>query len=531
MQYKNQNLLGFTEGIKQNFFKDINAGFSVFLLALPLSLGIAKASEFPAIMGLTTAIIGGLMGAFITGSPLTIKGPAAGLIVILVGAVTDFGGGEQGWQLACGAIVVASSIQLLFGLFKMGKYTDIFPLSAVHGMLAAIGIIIILKQIPILLGENPQLMKGLTPFGLMAHVPDFLSRFDPRAALIGFISLIIMLFWSKAKIPYLSLLPAPLVVLLFAVPAELIMDFSHTEPAFTLLHIGNFLGSLHYHADFSGISQTGTFIKYVLMFALVGSLEALLTVKAVDMLDPQRRKSDSNKELIALGIGNIFAGLLGGLPMISEVARSTANINAGARTRWSNVFHGLWILLFVLLGSQVLELIPNCALAAMLISVGIKLAHPREFMHMFHIGKEQLAIFIVTIFFTLYEDLLVGIFAGIALEMIFHLAHGVQFKNFFSTVVSVSFHEGHYIVKLGGSAVFTNYLRLKDKLNAIPPANRVTLDVTEVNMIDHSVMTNIRRFEQEYVSNGGQLDIVGLESLKPLSEHTLATLKKPQVKK
>lgn len=514
------------QGLKQNFFQDFNAGFSVFLLALPLSLGIAKASEFPAIMGLTTAIIGGIIGGLLGGSYLTIKGPAAGLIVILVGAVTDFGGGQTGWHMACGAIVVASLIQILFGVFKLGKYTEIFPLSAVHGMLAAIGIIIILKQVPILLGENPQVMKGMTPFDLIAHIPQFLSGFDLRATIIGVISLIIMLFWNTFNIPFVSKLPAPLIVLIFAIPAELIMDFSHTEPEFTLLHIGNFLNSIKYNADFSGLQQSGTFIRYVIMFALVGSLEALLTVKAIDMMDPYQRKSDTNKELVAIGVGNTFAGLLGGLPMISEVARSTANVNAGARTRWANIFHGLCILLFVLFASQFLELIPNCALAAMLISVGIKLAHPKEFAHMLEIGKEQLAIFLTTIFFTLYEDLLVGILAGMALEMTLHLAHGVAFKHFFSTPVSVSFHDGHYILKLEGAAVFTNFIRLKDKLDAIPPANKITLDVSSVQMIDHSALSNIKIFEKKYKENGGQFEILGLDNLKQLSNHELSTIKK-----
>ena len=513
------------KGLKQNFRADISAGFIVFLLALPLSLGIAKASEFPAIMGLVTAIIGGLFAGLISGSPLTIKGPAAGLIVILVGAVTDFGGGEQGWHLACGAIVMASVVQIILGLLKLGKYTDVFPLSAIHGMLAAIGIIIILKQIPILLGENPIMMKGLTPFELIQNLPTFLSNFDTRASLIGIVSLLIMLFWSSLKIPIVSKIPAPLVVILIAIPAELWMDFSHTEPEFTLLHIGNFKNAIHWNADFSGIFQTGIFIKYVAMFAIVGSLESLLTVKAIDMIDAHKRKSNANKDLIAIGVGNLFAGLMGGLPMISEVARSSANVHSGAQTRWANVFHGLFILLFVLFASQFLELIPNCALAAMLISVGIKLAHPKEFAHVYHIGKDQLAIFLVTIFFTLYEDLLVGILAGITLKMSFHVFNGVPIRNFFTTPVSVSFIEGHYILKLQGSAVFTNYLRLKDKLDAIPPHLKVTIDASEVQLIDHNTLSALESFEGEYTRGGGQLEIIGLENLKPLSHHKHATRK------
>lgn len=512
-------------GLRENFSSDLTAGFILFLLALPLSIGIAKASDFPAVMGLVTAIIGGIIGGLMSGSPLTIKGPAAGLIVIVVGAVADFGGGELGWHLACGAIVVASIIQILFGVFKMGKYTDVFPLSAVHGMLAAIGIIIILKQIPILMGVNPTMMKGMSPLTLLSNIPNFVSHFDLHATIIGIICLLIMLFWNTITSKFLNKIPASLIVLLFAIPAELYFDFQHTEPSYTLLHIGNIADAAKINADFSGMHHMGIFIKYVVMFALVGSLEALLTVKAVDMMDTYKRKSNTNKDLIALGIGNIFAGLLGGLPMISEVARSSANVNNGAKTRWANVFHGIFILLFVLFASHYLELIPNAALAAMLISVGIKLAHPKEFAHVYHIGKEQLVIFLITVFFTLYEDLLVGIFAGMLLKMIFHIMNGVPIKNFFTTPVEVSFNDGHYLLKLQGAAVFTNYLRLKDKLDAIPPGNKVTIDASEVKLIDHNTLSALSAFEKEYRQDGGEYELIGLDNLKPLSGHQLASRK------
>jgi MFS superfamily sulfate permease-like transporter len=319
-------------GLQQNFVEDATSGFIVFLLALPLSLGIAKASDFPPIMGLVTAIIGGLLVSFLAGSKLTIKGPAAGLIVIVAGAVADFGGGEQGWHLALGAIVVAGVVQVLFGVFKLGKLADLFPLSAIHGMLAAIGLIIIAKQIPVLLDVNPALTKGKGPIELLTNIPQFLLNLDPKATLIGILSLWVMTSWHRSA-GFLKKIPASLVVLMLAIPAELIMDFQHTEPAYALVHIGNLMENIKYNVDFSGIFQPGIFVKYVIMFALVGTLESLLTVKAVDMLDPYKRKSDTNKDLIAIGAGNILAGVLGGLPMISEVARSSNNVSNGAKTR------------------------------------------------------------------------------------------------------------------------------------------------------------------------------------------------------
>ncbi|MFM2250964.1 MAG: hypothetical protein RLZZ358_1891 [Bacteroidota bacterium] len=512
-------------GLKENFAADATAGFVVFLLAMPLSLGIAKASDFPPIMGLVTAIIGGILVSVISGSRLTIKGPAAGLIVVVAGAVAAFGGGETGWKLALGAMVVAGLVQVLFGLFKFGKLVDVFPLSAIHGMLAAIGIIIIVKQIPVFLAVNPDLFKGLSTVEMITAIPTFFLNLDPKAALIGVCSLAIMMGWPFLKGYKLGKVPAPLMVLLVAIPAQLAMDFAQTAPSYTLLKIGNLMDSLALNADFSGVFQTGVFIKYVIMFALVGSLESLLTVKAIDLADPYRRKSNTNKDLIAVGVGNTVSAFLGGLPMISEVARSSANVNQGAKTRWANFFHGVFLLVFVLVATPVIEMIPNAALAAMLISVGIKLAHPKEFIHTFQIGKEQLAIFLITIVFTLVEDLLVGIAAGVVLKMILHLAQGTPISSFFKAPTVVSFNDNKYLVEIDKAAIFSNYLGIKRKLEEIPAGFQVTIDLKNTKLVDHSVMENLHRFQQDYEENGGTVKIIGLEKHTPVSAHPLASRK------
>jgi MFS superfamily sulfate permease-like transporter len=512
-------------GLKENFIADATAGFVVFLLAMPLSLGRAKASDFPPVMGLVTAIIGGILVSLISGSRLTIKGPAAGLIVVVAGAVAAFGGGEMGWKLALGAMVVAGLVQVLFGLFKFGKLVDIFPLSAIHGMLAAIGIIIIVKQIPVFLDVNPELYKGMSTVTMITSIPTFLVNFDPRATMIGVYSLAIMLGWPYLKDFTLGKIPAPLMVLIVAIPSELAMDFAHTEPPYALLHIGNLVDSLSLNADFSGVFQTGVFIKYVIMFALVGSLESLLTVKAIDLVDPYRRKSNTNQDLIAVGVGNTASALLGGLPMISEVARSSANVNQGAKTRWSNFFHGVFLLGFVLVATPVIEMIPNAALAAMLITVGIKLAHPKEFINTFRIGKEQLAIFLITIAFTLVEDLLVGIAAGVVLKMILHLINGTPISSFFKAPTQVSFNNNQYLIEIDKAAIFSNYLGIKRKLEEIPAGFQVTIDLKNTKLVDHSVMENLHQFEHEYTENGGTVQIIGLENHKPVSAHALAARK------
>jgi len=513
-------------GLKENFSSDAISGFIVFLLALPLSLGIAKASDFPPLMGLVTAIIGGIVVSFFAGSRLTIKGPAAGLIVIVVSAVAEFGGGEIGWHLALGAMVAAGLIQILFGIFKLGRLVDFFPLSAVHGMLAAIGMIIILKQIPVLLAVDPALVKGKSPFGLLLAIPAFIQNFNPKAAIIGFVSLGIMLGWNQIKGGILRKIPASLVVLLFAIPAAFLLRFNTTEPKYILVHLGSLAESLHINVDFSGIHQTGTFIKFVIMFALIGTLESLLTVKAIDIMDPLKQKSDANKDLIAIGIGNTFAAILGGLPMISEVARSSANVANGAKTRWSNFFHGFFLLVFLLLAAPVLELIPNAALAAMLITVGIKLAHPKEFFHIFQIGKEQLAIFLITIFFTLYEDLLVGIGVGILLKILMHLYNGAPLRSLFTAQASVSFNETDYILTVEKAAIFTNFLGIKSRLEAIPLQMNVTIDFSKTTLVDHSVLENIHLFELDYIASGGTIRLIGLENHLPFSDHKMASRKK-----
>lgn len=514
------------QGFKEHLTSDILSGFSVSLLAIPLSLGIAKASDFPPLMGLITAIIGGMIVSLIAGSRLTIKGPAAGLIVIVVGAVAEFGGGEIGWHLALGAMVISGIIQILFGVFKLGKLTDIFPLSAVHGMLAAIGLIIIAKQVPVLLDINPAWTKGKEPLELFREFPHFMANLDPKATFIGLISLVIMMGWPYLKHTTLKKIPAPLVVLLIAVPAELILEFQHTEPTYALVHIGNLVENIKINVDFGGFSQMGVFIKYVVMFALVGSLESLLTVKAIDMMDPMRIKSNSNKDLIAVGVGNVISAILGGLPMISEVARSSSNVNNGAATRWANFFHGLFILIFVILGSSLIELIPNTALAAMLITVGIRLAHPKEFMHTLHIGKEQLLIFCITIIFTLATDLLIGIGAGMLTEIIINIVNGKPLNVIFKTPTEVSFTEDKYLVKISKAAVFTNFLGIKRKLESIPPGMEVEIDLEDTLLVDHSVMQNLHHFQYDYESHGGVVNILGLDNHRPVSNHKAAARKK-----
>lgn len=513
------------KGLKQNWRSDVVSGFLVFLLALPLSLGIAKASEFPPAMGVLTAMIGGLFVSLFAGSRLTIKGPAAGLITICAGAVVEFGGGAEGWHLALGAIFVAAVLQMLFGFLRFGALSDFFPHSVVHGMLAAIGLIIFAKQIHVLLGIDPATLKGLELVELFGRIPSSIMHADSHVALVGVVSLAIIFGMPLLKIPGLKKVPAPMLVLLVAVPMALIMDFRHTEPVFDMVTIGSFWSNVGLNVDFSLIG-TAVFWKYVLMFLFIGSLESLLTVKAVDGLDPWKRASNFNRDLVAVGAGNALSGLLGGLPMISEVARSSANVSFGARSRWSNFFHGLCLFIAMLLFIPVIEMIPNAALAALLIAVGYRLASPHEFFKVYRIGAEQLVIFVVTVLVTLSTDLLIGVGAGIATELAFNLVHRVPFGNFFKARYARSRQAGEQRIKVRGAAIFSNLLGFKKLFSQIDRSTRVTLDFSEAHLVDHTFMEFLSHLREEFEHAGGVLTVTGFERFKPFSDHPLAARKR-----
>jgi MFS superfamily sulfate permease-like transporter len=515
-------------GLKENWRIDAVAGFLVFLLALPLSLGIAKASGFPAAMGVLTAMVGGMFVSFFAGSALTIKGPAAGLITICAGAVAELGAlnieGNTGVQLACGAIVVMAVIQIIFGFLKFGSLSDFFPPSAVHGMLAAIGLIIFSKQIHVLLGIDPATLKGLEPIELYELIPHSFINADPRVAAVGIVSLVIIFGMPLIKSKFIKKIPAPMVVLVVTIPMALIMDFRHTEPAFDLVSIGNFWENIKFNASFAAIG-TGVFWKYVIMFLFINSLESLLTVKAVDGLDPYKRESNTNKDLTALGAGNVLSGLLGGLPMISEVARSSANVTFGGRTRWANFFHGLFLLIAMLLFIPVIEMIPNSALAALLIAVGYRLASPKEFFKTYKIGVEQLAIFVITIAVTISTDLLLGVGAGILAKFIFHIINGAPIKSLFKAHYEISQSENEYFISVKDSAIFSNLIGFKNLFKRVAPGKKVTLNFADARIVDHSFMEQLHHFEEEYQHNGGTVSVIGFEQFEPLSSHPLAARK------
>jgi MFS superfamily sulfate permease-like transporter len=516
---------------------DIVSGFLVFLIAMPLCLGIAMASGFPPVAGILTAVVGGVLSTWLGSARLTIKGPAAGLIAIAIGAVQELGGGDMklGYRRALATITLAAVMQILFALLRSGKLGDFFPSSVVHGMLAAIGVIIFSKQVHTLLGVTPQ---AKAPFALLAEIPQSLGRMNPEIALIGLISLVLIfghLVLSK-RIAVLKRVPAPLLVLLAAVPMGLSFDLDHEHtftwsqsvytvgPSFLVNLPGNLLSAITF-PDFSAVFSAVS-LKYIAMFALVGSIESLLSAKAVDMLDPQKRRSDLDKDLLATGVGNLICGIFGGLPMISEIVRSSANINYGAKSRLSNFFHGLFLLLFVAFAPMLIHRIPLAALAAMLIFTGVRLASPSEFVKTFRIGAEQLAIFTFTLVVTLATDLLVGVAAGIALKTVVHVVNGAPPRSLFKPEIETLQSGDRVVLRVRHAAVFTNYLIIKRYLVQQDSAKHVELDLSHARLVDHTTMERLHELEHEFSQQGRHFRILGLEQHRGLSEHPLAARKK-----
>ena len=497
------------------------------------------ASGFPPVAGILTAVIGGLVATWFGSARLTIKGPAAGLIVIALGAVTDLGHGDValGYRRALAVGVVAAVVQIVFALVKAGRLGEVFPTHVVHGMLAAIGVIIFSKQAHTMLGVAPH---SKSPLGLLAELPHSIAHLNPEIALVGVLSLG-LLFGHLAlsqKIAWLKKVPAQLVVLLIAIPLGRFFDLEHPHtytlsvthqaysigPGFLVNLPASIVSSLG-RPDFSA-AFTGDFVKYVVMFALVGSLESLLSARAVDVLDPQRRRSDLDKDLLATGAGNLVSSILGGLPMISEIVRSSANIGYGARTKMSNFFHGAFLLAFVLLAPGLIHSIPLATLAAMLVFTGVRLASPKEFAHAFKVGPEQLVVFLTTLIVTLATDLLLGVGAGILTKIILQVAMGVRPMDLGRPQIETATELETPVLHVRGAATFLGLPGLLKGLRALSHAKTAVVELTHTAFVDHTTMERLHEVVGEWRREGRTLELRGLDQHRGLSAHPLAARRK-----
>ncbi|MFK8059976.1 MAG: SulP family inorganic anion transporter [Polaribacter sp.] len=518
--------------------KNLFSGFVVSLIALPLGLGLALASGAPPISGIIAAIVGGIVVAIIGGSNVTITGPGNGLVVVILTAITTLGAGDmqQGFLYTLAAIVISGIIMIILGFLRMGSLGDFFPASAIQGMLAAIGIGIFAKQIHVMLGNLDA--KG-SIIELLIQVPkgiinliktDNSSMF--YAGLVGIVSLLIMVFYSKIRNRYFQLIPAPMWIVVLSVGMyyyfDLVSVSKYPIDKKLLINLPNDILSNFAFPDFSIIYQID-FISAVIAITLIASIESLLSIKAVDKLDPLNRRSNVNKDIRALGLATVISGFLGGLNVVTVIARSSVNVNNKATNRSANFFHALFLVAFILLFATELRKIPLSALAAILVFTGYKLASPENIKKVLNIGSEQLIIFLITLLTTIATSLITGIIIGILVTFIIHIIINKDFmlfvKNILKPNVLMFKQDNKYYVSVKNFSSFLNYTKLKSKLDQIPENEEAIIDFSLCDFVDHSVMENMSNYAASFTRKGGHFEVIGLDDSKSGSEHPFALRK------
>lgn len=513
------------------------AGFLVFLIALPLCLAIANASYFPPVAGVITAILGGLVTPWLSNSQLTIKGPAAGLIVIVAGCAMSYGWSPddpvaqmKAYRCTLAVAVAAGALQVVFSLLRTGVVSEMFPTTVVHGMLAAIGVIIIAKQSHVMLGATP---SATGPLGQLLEIPrSFVSGLNPAIALIGLSCLAVLVLWPFVRHPQLRRVPAPLLVVILSVGMASYFGLENAHAyswvgtkydlseKFLVSVPGSLLGAIT-TPDFSQLATSNGFF-WVMMFCLIGSLESILSAKAIDLLDPEKRRTNFDRDLLAVGVANTIAGLVGGLPMISEIVRSRSNIDNGAKSRFANLFHGLFLLLFLLVAPGLLHRIPLAALAAMLVYTGFRLASPKEFLHMYELGFDQFVVFIGTVVGVLATDLLIGILIGTGLELALHFLRGLSPRAIWHPQFDIEELENLTVIRARESVVFTTWLLQRKLLLRWASSPKVELDLSKAKIVDHTVLAKLEELRREWLRDGRELVITGLDGHSSSSSHPLA---------
>ncbi len=535
MTQKTTNAKNFFKTLPKNLF----SGFVVSLIALPLGLGLALASDAPPISGIIAAIVGGTVVSLIGGSNVTITGPGNGLVIVLLGAITTLGNGNlyQGYLFTLAAIVISGILMLLLGFLKMGRLADFFPASAIEGMLAAIGLGILAKQFHIMIGNNN---ASGSIISLLSKIPSGIidlfqiSNVNLLApAIIGIVSLLIMVFYSKIRNPYFQLVPAPMWILILTVGFSYMctwLKIPYPLDSKFLVNIPDKVLSNLAFPDFSMLFNKD-FIVAVFAITLIASIESLLSIKAVDKLDSQNRRSNVNKDLKALGLATSISGLLGGLNVVTVIARSSVNVNNGATNRSANFFHAFFLVVFILLFQEQLRKIPLAALAAILVYTGYKLATPKTLGKIARIGKEQIVIFLTTLLVTLFTNLITGISAGILVTFLIHVVLNKSTALFLNHLVKPNIlmykenDEGNYYVSVKYFCSFLNFYKLKNKLDAIPENKNIILDFSLCNFVDHTVMEGLENYTETFSNKGGSVEIIGLDRHGADSVHPFAIRK------
>lgn len=507
-----------------NLRHDLPAGLVVFLVALPLCLGIALASGVSLFSGMITGIIGGLVVGFLSGSQLSVSGPAAGLTVIILSALETL----PSFEVFLAAVVFAGVIQLVLGFMRAGLIGYYFPTTVIKGMLAAIGLLLIFKQIPHLVGVDDEAF-GLLSFKTVEGENTItlfirsLSEFDRGALIIGVTAIVVMKLWDTKvgrRFKSLALIPGALIAVVLSVVMNLVFKRLLPDLAIGSTHLVNLpkikdasdmMAALSF-PDFSG-SVTTEFWLITFTLAIVASLETLLSLEAVDNIDPMKRVSPTNRELKAQGVGNVLSGLIGGIPMTSVIVRSSANVSAGGRTKISAVFHGLLLLLALLIFPGVINLIPYSALAAILILVGLKLTKPALYQSMYRLGTDQFIPFMVTIIAILFTDLLIGIGIGMVVGIFFILKVNYQVPYFMRKEEVSDGERNRLKIQLSEHVSFLNKAALQKALLEIEDDTDVFIDGARTEKIDYDALEVLHNFRISSVGRGIEVVITDIPEL------------------
>lgn len=499
--------------IFKHYKKDLPASLIVFLVAVPLCLGIAVASGAPALSGIIAGIIGGIVVGSLSNSPLGVSGPAAGLISIVIGAIAEFGGGIKGFEILLVAVIFAGILQIAAGYLKGGIIGYYFPNSLIKGMLAGIGVTIFMKNIPHALGIDTdpigddafQQIDGETTTSEILNIAEHIEKIAPGAVVIVLISLAILILWEKPfikKFKVFQLVQGPLIVVILGIILNNI--FLNSFPTLALvgdhhlvdLPIANSFIEFKSFFAVPNFSEGLTNYKVYLtggVIAFIASIETLLCLEATDKLDPDKRISDPNLELKAQGVGNMLSGFLGGLPITQVIVRSSANIQSGGHSKLSAILHGVLILLSLVLFPQILNQVPISTLAAILLVVGYKLANPSKFVEMFKRGWRQFVPFISTVILIYFTDMVVGMMCGLGIAVFIILLNNFRTPYFFDSSKHI---DGEPIVlKLSENVTFLNKASMLKTLQSIPEGAEVIIDGTNNVRIDDDVLEIIRDFE------------------------------------
>jgi MFS superfamily sulfate permease-like transporter len=480
---------------------DLPAGVVVFLVAVPLCLGIALASGAPLFAGLISGIVGGIVVGIASGSQLSVSGPAAGLTVIVLNAITTL----STFEAFLSAVVLAGIFQLILGFLRAGIIGHFFPSSVIKGMLSAIGLILILKQIPHALGDDRDYEGDAAFFqpdgeNTFSEIILAVQNIDQSALIISLSCLAILILWERPfmkKMNWTKIIPGPLVAVMAGVGINEV--FRKTNPSAVLegdhlviIPVANsaqeFLNNLTF-PDFSALLNPDLYVV-ALTIAIIASLETLLSLDAVDKLDPLKRIAPQSRELKAQGLGNLISGLLGGLPVTAVIVRSSANVSSGAQTKVSAVFHGILLVTFVIFFPRILNLIPLSALAAILLLVGFKLTKPSLYMQTLRKGLDQFIPYVVTIVAILLTDLLVGISIGMVVGLFYVV------KTNFHSSISVTRDQNNYLLRFTKDVSFLNKAVLRREMERIPENSYVIIDGTKSTFIDRDISETIQDFEE-----------------------------------